>query len=118
MLSDREKRALIRWLASRQQTGFNGRPNKDVDSCYSFWVGGTLAVLDCSRFVSAKPLRTFLASVQTPIIGGFSKEEDVTPDPMHTYMSILGLSLAGHQDLPAVNAGTVDLCHEKPCSLF
>lgn len=27
------------------ECGFNGRPNKDVDSCYSFWVGATIAIL-------------------------------------------------------------------------
>ena len=26
-------------------TGFNGRPNKPVDTCYSFWVGAALAIL-------------------------------------------------------------------------
>ena len=27
-----------------QWAGFNGRCNKVADTCYSFWVGGTLAV--------------------------------------------------------------------------
>ena len=35
---------LKRWCLLRQQTGFNGRPNKPVDTCYSFWVGATLEV--------------------------------------------------------------------------
>lgn len=33
-----------RWCLFRQQTGFNGRPNKKTDTCYSFWVGSTLKV--------------------------------------------------------------------------
>lgn len=36
------------WLAMRQMTfegGFNGRSGKLVDNCYSFWIGGTWAVL-------------------------------------------------------------------------
>jgi protein farnesyltransferase subunit beta len=41
-----------RWLALRQmplEGGFSGRPNKLVDSCYSFWVGGSNAVLEFVR---------------------------------------------------------------------
>jgi geranylgeranyl transferase type-1 subunit beta len=41
----------IRWLVNRQvcsddheKGGFNGRVNKPADTCYSFWVGGTLDV--------------------------------------------------------------------------
>ena len=41
----------IHWLVSRQVNsqdpghgGFNGRVNKPVDTCYSFWVGGALDV--------------------------------------------------------------------------
>jgi len=29
----------------RFEGGFNGRPNKLVDGCYSFWVGGCLPLL-------------------------------------------------------------------------
>jgi protein farnesyltransferase subunit beta len=38
--------ALMRWLVERQMPlagGFQGRANKLVDSCYSYWVGGALA---------------------------------------------------------------------------
>ena len=35
---------LRRWCALRQLSGFQGRPNKPVDTCYSFWVGATLEV--------------------------------------------------------------------------
>lgn len=37
---------LKRWLIFRQVDGFNGRPNKPVDTCYSFWIGSTLKILD------------------------------------------------------------------------
>ena len=30
-----------------QWAGFNGRCNKVADTCYAFWVGGTLGVSDC-----------------------------------------------------------------------
>lgn len=107
MLSPEEQRALLHWLVSRQNTGYTGRPNKSVDSCYSFWVGASIAILlggNRNRLCTPQPLREFLISVQTPIIGGFSREEDVSPDPMHTYMSIMGLSLIGEPDLAPVDA--------------
>jgi protein farnesyltransferase subunit beta len=40
--------ALTGWLARRQmgfEGGFNGRANKLVDGCYSFWQGGALAIV-------------------------------------------------------------------------
>jgi len=39
---------LVHWAAQRQgwaEGGFNGRTNKLVDGCYSFWVGGLFALL-------------------------------------------------------------------------
>jgi geranylgeranyl transferase type-1 subunit beta len=44
VLSPREIEGIRRWCLFRQQTGFQGRPNKPVDTCYSFWVGATLEV--------------------------------------------------------------------------
>lgn len=35
---------LKRWCLIRQKNGFQGRPNKPVDTCYSFWVGASLKV--------------------------------------------------------------------------
>lgn len=34
----------IRWLVQRQIGGFQGRPGKLEDVCYSFWCCGALAV--------------------------------------------------------------------------
>lgn len=39
---------LARWAANRQmrsEGGFQGRTNKLVDGCYSFWVGGIFPLL-------------------------------------------------------------------------
>lgn len=32
--------------------GFNGRFNKQVDTCYTFWVAGSLSVSESSSFVA------------------------------------------------------------------
>ncbi|CAN0279306.1 unnamed protein product, partial [Ectocarpus fasciculatus] len=40
---------LRHWLCARQmraEGGFQGRTNKLVDGCYSFWQGGAVAILD------------------------------------------------------------------------
>lgn len=44
VFSERELNRIRRWCILRQQNGFHGRPNKPVDTCYSFWVGATLEV--------------------------------------------------------------------------
>ena len=46
-----EQEKLVKWCLFRQQTGFQGRPNKPVDTCYSFWVGATLEVCRASVLV-------------------------------------------------------------------
>lgn len=41
--------AMLKWAVSRQMSyegGFQGRTNKLVDGCYSFWVGGLFPILD------------------------------------------------------------------------
>lgn len=49
--------SLIDWVVFRQgvECGFQGRTNKLVDGCYSFWQGGTCALLQAlDPFISAK----------------------------------------------------------------
>jgi geranylgeranyl transferase type-1 subunit beta len=38
------KAKLIKWCLDRQSTGFQGRPNKQPDTCYCFWIGASLEV--------------------------------------------------------------------------
>jgi protein farnesyltransferase subunit beta len=40
---------LLEWLSNRQLSelgGFNGRINKLIDSCYSYWVGACFELID------------------------------------------------------------------------
>lgn len=39
-----EQEGLKKWCLLRQKTGFQGRPNKPADTCYSFWIGASLQV--------------------------------------------------------------------------
>ena len=44
VLTLKEIERIERWCIMRQLSGFQGRPNKPVDTCYSFWIGATLEV--------------------------------------------------------------------------
>lgn len=53
--------------------GFNGRCNKRGDTCYSFWVGGSLDLLKKLHLIDLKANRRFLLEKTQHFIGGFSK---------------------------------------------
>lgn len=107
---------LVRWCVARQGRegrlegggqGFQGRPNKPEDTCYSFWVGATLCLLDCLSLTSPQESRLFVLSTQDPVTGGLAKWRDTSPDPLHTYLGLAGLALGGEEGLlevePALN---------------
>ncbi|KAL3866453.1 hypothetical protein ACJMK2_043749 [Sinanodonta woodiana] len=98
---------LKRWCLFRQQSGFDGRPNKPVDTCYSFWVGATLKLLDVYDLSNAKFNRSFLMETQHHLTGGFSKWPSHNPDALHAYFGVCGLSLLGESGVekmhPALN---------------
>lgn len=82
---DRSAR-LKRWCLMRQDGGFNGRPGKPSDTCYSFWVGATLELLEFLDFSDAEQNKTFILNTQDRFIGGLAKFDNTRPDPLHTYL--------------------------------
>ena len=134
-LSATQKEKLIRWLLCRQEDienilklrfdednviggGLQGRPNKPADSCYTFWVGAALKMLQVSDLVDSPALRDFVLSTQDPIIGGMGKYSSSKPDGLHTFLSISGLSLLGLDDEllpvhPAINVTERAVRHWK-----
>jgi geranylgeranyl transferase type-1 subunit beta len=72
--------------------GFNGRPNKLADSCYSWWVTGSLHLLEASKLVDSEPARRFILEKTQHIIGGFSKSPGGPPDMYHAYFGLGALS--------------------------
>lgn len=58
VLSPKVIEQIKRWLIFRQEDGFNGRPNKPVDTCYSFWIGSTLKILDAFHLTNFQENRT------------------------------------------------------------
>ncbi|KAF8795805.1 geranylgeranyl transferase type-1 subunit beta-like [Argiope bruennichi] len=91
--TENDLRTLKRWLVFRQNHGFHGRPNKPDDTCYTFWVGATLKLLDSYEFVNYSEVSRYVLSTQDEICGGIAKWVDYCPDVMHTYLGISGLFL-------------------------
>ena len=93
----------LEWCLSRQmdvEGGFNGRPNKLVDSCYSFWIGASINILQTVLDIPShyelfdkKALQAYvLIACQSPM--GFFDKPGSAPDFYHTAYSLAGLSLA------------------------
>ncbi|XP_041004614.1 protein farnesyltransferase subunit beta [Juglans microcarpa x Juglans regia] len=68
---------LLNWVAFRQsrECGFQGRTNKLVDSCYSFWQGGVFALLQRVH------------SILDEELGNLHSGGDCTNDPQQTGMT-------------------------------
>ena len=111
-LSTAQRSNLLRWCVSRLHQGFQGRPNKPDDTCYTFWLGAAIRILcrdesEVRRFGRlCSRSHKYVLNTQEPIVGGFGKWPSVTPDPLHTYLGLCGMALFGdHPDLlPTVAA--------------
>ena len=87
------RKDLIRWCVHRQVGGMQGRPNKDEDTCYSFWIGGTLRLLGRDDLLEHDRLRAYVMQCQTEL-GGFSKVVGAHPDVLHAFYSMAYLSFS------------------------
>ncbi|KAH1005799.1 hypothetical protein HUJ04_006715 [Dendroctonus ponderosae] len=96
ILSQEQFKNLRRWLLSRLE----------IDTCYSFWTGGALKLLNAYQFIESDDNPNFVLMTQDKY-GGFSKWVNSASDPMHTYFGLAGLSLMNYGDLnemfPALN---------------
>lgn len=90
-LSNQEIQRLIRWCVNRLDDGFSGRPNKDQDTCYSFWIGSCLVMLNSYDYIDQKRLMEFILLAQMDD-GGLGKVPEFFSDPMHTYLGFAGLT--------------------------
>ena len=83
------------WLAERQcdSGGLNGRPEKQADVCYSWWILSVLDIIDRLDWISGEKLAGFIAKAQDPDDGGIADRPEDMPDIFHTFFGICGLSL-------------------------
>ncbi|KAK1933321.1 prenyltransferase and squalene oxidase repeat family protein [Babesia divergens] len=93
---------LRRWCLMRQtaQLGFQGRPHKLVDVCYSFWIGGTLALLgespSSSYTLSNLMLRAYILCISQNPLGGFRDKPGKSVDLYHTCYALSALEIISH----------------------
>ena len=90
------------WLAERQvdSGGLNGRPEKQSDVCYSWWILSALALLGRVGWIDGAALARFIAACQDAQGGGIADRPGNVPDVFHTFFGLAGLSLLGVPLLP------------------
>ena len=83
------------WLAERQcdSGGLNGRPEKQADVCYSWWILSSLTILGRSHWIDEAKLAAFILECQEPDGGGVADRPGNMADVFHTFFGIGGLSL-------------------------
>lgn len=110
------------WLAERQcdSGGLNGRPEKQSDVCYSWWILSALDILGRKHWIDGAALSRFILDAQddTPGSGGgiADRPGNVT-DVFHTFFGIAGLSLLGSLDGPSSTHDPIDAVYALPASL-
>ncbi|KAH0793815.1 Prenyltransferase and squalene oxidase repeat family protein [Histomonas meleagridis] len=99
--------ALIRWISDRQMAfsgGFQGRPNKLVDSCYSWWIGSSCRIitehLGINPFWNETAMTDYIIKSAQYLKGGFLDHRPSLPDPYHTMLALGGLCLCGLKKIP------------------
>ncbi|KAJ1941342.1 CAAX farnesyltransferase (FTase) subunit beta [Linderina macrospora] len=100
---------LSRWMILRQlpfEGGFNGRANKLVDGCYSYWQGGSFVLLQ--KALKRSQAQDYLfdrEALQRYVLaccqardrrGGLRDKPGKSSDLYHTMYVLCGLSLAQH----------------------
>lgn len=80
---------LLRWLTQMQGTeielgGFKGRTNKLVDGCYSWWCGGSFAMLEALGVGEIHPGQ---------VVNDSSDDSWADIDGMHELIFIFGVSV-------------------------
>jgi geranylgeranyl transferase type-2 subunit beta len=94
---------LVEWLVWRQllQGGFNGRPEKLPDVCYSWWILSSLATLNHSNHINSSKLQEFILQCQDihGEMGGFADRPGDVGDIFHTLFGLTGLALLKYPEI-------------------
>uniref|UniRef100_A0A6B2L6D9 Protein farnesyltransferase subunit beta n=1 Tax=Arcella intermedia TaxID=1963864 RepID=A0A6B2L6D9_9EUKA len=107
-----DRKAFLKWVVHRQMAfegGFQGRTNKLVDGCYSFWQGGLFALLDSAFFKNKDKkgseggwmfnqlaLQEYVLACCQADNGGLVDKPKKGRDFYHTCYCLSGLSVAQH----------------------
>lgn len=128
-----ERQLLGWWLAERQcdSGGLNGRPEKQADVCYSWWILSSLCMLGCQHWIDSDALARFILDCQDADDGGIADRpgnvadvslivvahavERFAAQVFHTFFGIGGLSLLHwFDDTP----GRIDRPHKNIDPVF
>ncbi|KAL5239718.1 hypothetical protein ACI65C_007128 [Semiaphis heraclei] len=105
-----DTKSLLRWVANKQMSfegGFQGRTNKLVDGCYSFWQAAIFPVIsELLESENQRPMWSMydyralqeyvLICCQNRYSGGLIDKPGKSPDVYHTCYVLSGLSIAQH----------------------
>jgi protein farnesyltransferase subunit beta len=113
--SSMDTKAVLRWITLKQmpkEGGFQGRSNKLVDSCYSFWQGSIPAILLLGSngelkteerlkmkgqlIMDQEMLQKYLLTCCQQTNGGMRDKPGKGRDNYHTCYALSGLSIAQH----------------------
>ncbi|KAF9583515.1 hypothetical protein BGW38_009296 [Lunasporangiospora selenospora] len=101
----------IKWSAMRQMSiegGFQGRTNKLVDGCYSFWMGGVFPIIakhlgstskgaeDLEYAFDQTAIQEYMVVACQGKNGGLRDKPSKSPDYYHTCYGLSGISLSQH----------------------
>ncbi|KAJ1740565.1 CAAX farnesyltransferase (FTase) subunit beta [Coemansia sp. RSA 990] len=108
---------LARWISSRQlafEGGFNGRTNKLVDGCYSYWMGGACSILQKALkqdwlYEPAALQRYVLVCCQDKKLGGLLDKPGKSADLYHTMVVVVLVEDQNEMVLTAVVLEFVEL---------
>jgi geranylgeranyl transferase type-2 subunit beta len=94
-----------KWLAERQTHlgGFNGRPEKLPDVCYSWWVLSSMNMIGTMKFFDNELLMKFILECQDEELGGIGDRPGNYHDVFHTFFGLCGLSLMKYNGLKLID---------------
>ena len=95
-----------KWLAERQTHlgGFNGRPEKLPDVCYSWWVLSSMSMIGAEGYIDKNLLIKFILECQDDELGGIGDRPGNCHDIFHTFFGLCGLSLLHYGNLKLIDA--------------
>ncbi|KUI57785.1 Geranylgeranyl transferase type-1 subunit beta [Cytospora mali] len=116
--------SLAECTEAAKHVGFNGRCNKVADTCYTWWVLGSLSVLgvldnggdgdhpslanndnNTVDPIAIKAQREFLLEKTQHAIGGFGKRPGDPPDIYHSSLGLAALATLGYPGLKKFDSG-------------
>ena len=107
-----------RWLVERQQPcgGFNGRPDKAADLCYTWWCAASLDMLGRMHWLDARCALRFVERC-AHADGGLAHAPGELSDPYHTFFGLAARALlVDALDEQLVNQRAVECAYALPRS--